>query len=250
MSQCLLTYLKSRITEQEPAPLYHQLQDAIQAAIEKKLLVHGNVLPSERKLSEALGISRVTVVKALAVLKESGLLIKKQGWGTLVNQPVQYNLSNSGFSSQLQNKGIVSNRWLVRELVTTDEQLSEKLELNETLATLARIKRVRLIDDVPVSIETMHIPEQYLPRPDLLEGSLYSYWKARGIEPEQQEYLLSIHMPSPVEAAMLETPDNLPLMKMVLTSRERNGKVLEHGFAICRSDYYSFKFNINTSRAQ
>ena len=55
---------------------------------------------------------------------------------------------------------------------------------------MAVIKRVRLVDDIPVSLETMFIPEAFLPRPDLLDGSLYAHWLAQGIEPDVQEYAL------------------------------------------------------------
>lgn len=44
---------------------------------------------------------------------------------------------------------------------------------------MAVIKRVRLVDDIPVSLETMFIPEAFLPRPDLLDGSLYAHWLAQ-----------------------------------------------------------------------
>ena len=131
MGQCVFTFLKDRVSDQDPSPLYLQLQSAIQAAVELKLLVHGSTLPSERKLSEALGISRVTVVKALDELKDIGLLVKKQGRGTLVNQPVHYDLSGGGFSSQLQHRGVVGNRWLARELISGDAPLINKLGLEE-----------------------------------------------------------------------------------------------------------------------
>ncbi|WP_236631554.1 GntR family transcriptional regulator [Endozoicomonas numazuensis] len=230
--------------QQEPAPLYLKLQNAIQSAVDSKMLTHGNTLPSERLMSDVLGISRVTVVKALAELKDIGLLVKKQGRGNQVNQPVLYNLAGGGFSSQLQHKGVVSNRWLVRELVNANETLTLKLELSKADESVAKIKRVRLLDQIPVSIETLFIPEEYLPRPDLLEGSLYAFWKECGIIPDKQQYDLSIYMPDSEEAAMLEIPRSIPLMKVGLLSRRQDGRIIEYGSAVCRSDYYKFQFEV------
>ena len=65
MSQPLLEYIKGRLNAEAPAPLYIQLKQAIEAAMTERLLTHGSILPSERKMSQTLELSRVTVVKAL-----------------------------------------------------------------------------------------------------------------------------------------------------------------------------------------
>ncbi|PSW18072.1 GntR family transcriptional regulator [Photobacterium sanctipauli] len=243
MEQQLLSQVKDKLDFDSSVPLYIQLKQGIEQAIVDKLLVHGSMLPSERKLSLALGVSRVTVVKALAELLEQGMVVKKQGKGTMVNLPIHYNLSGGGFSAQLQQQGAVANRWLVRELVACNDELGLHLA-TESGETIAKIKRVRLADDVPVSIETMYIPEQFLPRPDLLEGSLYAYWREQGIEPHTQDYSLSVYEPTEEEARMLEIPHGLPLMKIILKSVDKAGRVLEYGSAICRSDYYKFDFKV------
>ncbi|MGF1680133.1 GntR family transcriptional regulator [Photobacterium minamisatsumaniensis] len=243
MEQKFLNQVKDQLDFDSSTPLYIQLKQSIEQAIASKLLVHGSILPSERKLSVALGVSRVTIVKALAELLEQGMVVKKHGKGTMVNLPIHYNLSGGGFSSQLQQQGAVSNRWLVRELIECSAELSHQLELSED-ACIAKIKRVRLADDVPVSIETMYIPKDFLPRPDLLEGSLYAYWREQGIEPHTQDYSLSVYEPTEEEARMLDVPHGLPLMKIILKSVDKSGRVLEYGAAICRSDYYKFEFKV------
>ncbi len=239
----LINLVNEKLDPLSSTPLYMQLKQGIEVAISEKLLSHGSVLPSERKLAVGLGVSRVTVVKALAELLEQGLVVKNHGKGTMVNLPIHYNLSGGGFSSQLQLQGVATNRWLVRELIACSPELSEPLELNID-DTIAKIKRVRLADGVPVSIETMFIPESNLPRPELLEGSLYSYWRNRNIEPHTQEYSLSIYEPTEEEAKMLEIFHGLPLMKITLRSFDRLGNVLEYGSAICRSDFYNFEFKV------
>lgn len=182
MSQPLLEYIKGRLNAEAPAPLYIQLKQAIEAAMTERLLTHGSILPSERKMSQTLELSRVTVVKALDALLEAGLVIKRHGKGTEVNLPVSYNLASGGFlpSYKIQERcpidGWCGKSWrrMIFWLVSWRIAVGDRV---------AKIKRVRLVDALPVSIETMFIPERFLPRPDLLEGSLYAHWAENAIFP-------------------------------------------------------------------
>ncbi|EEE2767175.1 GntR family transcriptional regulator [Salmonella enterica] len=243
MTQQLLKYLKNQLDVQLSMPIYLQLKQAIRCAIDEKILHHGSILPSERKMSQSLEISRVTVVKALTELLDEGLVIKRQGKGTVISIPVSYNLASGGFSSQLQHFGNVSNRWLVRELIPADAAIAKELEIDEG-SHVSKIRRVRLVDDFPVSLETMYIPERFLPRPDLLEGSLYSWWAERGVYPDEQNYSLSVYSPTKEESQLLNLKESVPLMKLVLKSRDTKGVVLEYGTAYCLNDYFKFDFKV------
>jgi DNA-binding transcriptional MocR family regulator len=61
-----------------------QLVGALTALIEQGRLPPGTQLPAERRLAEALGISRGTVVRAIAALREHGLVETRHGAGTVV----------------------------------------------------------------------------------------------------------------------------------------------------------------------
>jgi len=124
-----------------------------------------------------------------------------------------------------------------------DDNLSQQLDVAPG-TLIAKIKRVRLVDGLPVSLETMHIPERFLPRPDLLEGSLYSWWAERGIFPDEQHYSLAVHIPSREESRLLDLHDTIPLMKLILKSRNSEGEVLEFGTAYCLNNYFNFDFNV------
>ena len=63
------------LDESSPTPLYLQLQHLIQQAVRSGKLRADEALPSERDLSRQLGISRVTVRKAIAGLVEKGMLL-------------------------------------------------------------------------------------------------------------------------------------------------------------------------------
>src|SRR5215470_14414728 len=68
-------------------PLYRRVQDELAARLADGRLPRGAQLPTERELCQELAVSRVTVRKALAALREAGVLESFQGRGTFVAAP-------------------------------------------------------------------------------------------------------------------------------------------------------------------
>jgi Transcriptional regulators containing a DNA-binding HTH domain and an aminotransferase domain (MocR family) and their eukaryotic orthologs len=65
--------------------LYEKLTSLVEHYIEQGLLISGERLPSERELAKNLHINRSTVVHALDILTERGILLRRAGSGTFVN---------------------------------------------------------------------------------------------------------------------------------------------------------------------
>ena len=59
--------------------LYHQIAGVLRAHIEQGVYPAGTFLPSEAEMRCDLGISRMTIRRALAVLREEGLISTKRG---------------------------------------------------------------------------------------------------------------------------------------------------------------------------
>lgn len=73
-------------------PASTQLAEALKAAIVKQRLPRGARLPTERELIDRTGVSRVTVRAAVGLLERQGWLVRKQGLGTFVANPVKQEL--------------------------------------------------------------------------------------------------------------------------------------------------------------
>jgi GntR family transcriptional regulator len=73
----------------DPRSPYVQVADAIRREITSGALVAGDRLPSVADLSERYGVAKMTVQKALEVLRGEGLVIAWQGRGTFVREPGQ-----------------------------------------------------------------------------------------------------------------------------------------------------------------
>lgn len=68
-------------------PAYAGLADALTLLIGDGRIPLGTRLPSERELTEALGVSRTTVTRAYAALREGGYAEARQGAGTFTRVP-------------------------------------------------------------------------------------------------------------------------------------------------------------------
>jgi len=72
--------------EDSPAPIYARVKNAIVKKISALEWVPNQRLPSEAELVKALGVSRMTINRALRELTNEGLLVRQQGLGTYVAQ--------------------------------------------------------------------------------------------------------------------------------------------------------------------
>ncbi|KRC54908.1 MULTISPECIES: PLP-dependent aminotransferase family protein [unclassified Nocardioides] len=69
------------------SPAYVGLADALRELIGDGRIGYGTRLPSERDLTEALGVSRTTVTRAYALLRETAYAEARQGSGTFTRLP-------------------------------------------------------------------------------------------------------------------------------------------------------------------
>ena len=68
----------------------------------------GEAIPSERRLSTDLGVSRLTLRAALDELVREGYLIRRHGSGTFVGQPkIAQQLTLTSFSEDMRRRGMV-----------------------------------------------------------------------------------------------------------------------------------------------
>lgn len=70
-----------------PTPLYHQLHQFLRGRILLGEIGHGVQLPREQDLATRMGVSRVTMRRALNELAQEGLLHRRRGRGTRVTCP-------------------------------------------------------------------------------------------------------------------------------------------------------------------
>ena len=73
--------------ELRPLPAYRGLAEGLRVLITDGRVPVGVRLPSERELTDALAVSRTTVTRAYAELRDHGFLVSRQGSGSVASLP-------------------------------------------------------------------------------------------------------------------------------------------------------------------
>lgn len=200
-----------------PAPLRKQVAwQAVQALLEmleRPEFGPTERIPAERDLAAHLGISRMTLRKALQVLIERGVLERRGNRGTFVTAPGVERPLNSvarkGIAEVVSQGGArPGSKLLYFEQTVASARVASLLNIQQG-APLLTIRRLRTVDQKPFCIETSYIPAARVPdlvAGDLLEGaSLYALLSSRyQIEIDGDEGTLSVAAMNEQETRLLE----------------------------------------------
>ncbi|GGY06138.1 transcriptional regulator [Pseudoduganella dura] len=222
-------------------PLYMQLANRLSDGIAGGDWRANEALPSERVLSDALKISRVTARKAIDLLCDRGMLTRRRGSGTYITPKLEQPLSRlTSFSEELRQRGFTAgSRWLQREIgiAAPLELLSLGLSPN---VPVARLKRLRTADDVVMAIETSTIPATYIPDPQRVTDSLYGYLEAHGTVPMRALQHIRAINASAEQARLANIAPGTAMLHITRVSYLESGAAVELTHSWCRSDYYEF----------
>ncbi|MFF6881386.1 MULTISPECIES: FCD domain-containing protein [unclassified Streptomyces] len=75
-----------------PARLAQAVTETLTDSIVSGAIPPGSILPVEPELCETFGVSRITVREAVKSLEAKGLVLARQGYGTTVTPPEEWNL--------------------------------------------------------------------------------------------------------------------------------------------------------------
>ncbi|SDQ97690.1 transcriptional regulator, GntR family [Pseudomonas sp. UC 17F4] len=222
-------------------PLYLQLARNLEQAIHAGQWKAEQALPSERSLSEALDISRVTARKALEVLLEQGLIRRIQGSGTFITPRLEQPLSRlSSFSEMLRMKGFTpSSQWLERSVdaPSADELVRLGLSPNEQVVHL---KRLRKADDIVMAVEYSTLPARLLVNPEAIGDSLYQYLDQIGKPVVRAlQHIRAINASAELAARVGIEPGTAMLLMTRVGYLDDNTPI-ELTDTYCRDDYYDF----------
>ena len=230
-------------------PLYHQLARQLGDAIQAGAWQGGEALPAERTLAEALEISRITARKALDRLAEQGLIHRTRGSGTFIaprfNQPLTRLIS---FTEMLTQRGFTPrSRWLSRRLELPSSEEALRLGLSSH-TRVARLKRLRLADDVVMAVEESCLPEAVLNDPEAVEASLYETLEAVGRPVERALQHITAISASAEMARLAEVSQGEALLKVTRLGYLSDGTAAELTVTYCRTDYYDFMVELHRAR--
>ena len=226
--------------------LYQQLVDEIKASISSGQLSEGDRIMTEAEFSKIYNISRITVRKAIEILVEEGILVKKQGIGTFVaSKKLTRNIGVfMGFSQNCEANGQKPGTKLLTAALTDPDGSDEKyLGIGENEKVIL-IRRLRLIDEQPVILEENHFPQSYaFLLGENMERSLYGTLGERGIQTYGGKRRVSVCYATPSEAETLGVKKGSALLLMKDICMNPDGEVIHTCKSLICPERYEIVIN-------
>jgi GntR family transcriptional regulator len=201
----------SGINRASKLPLYHQLYELLRGDILSGRWQPGDLLPPESELMERYQLSRTTVRQVLDMLVNEGLIYRQRGRGSFVAYPTveQALVRIISFTDDMLQRGFApSTRVLSSDLVPAPKDIAQRLEVKEG-EELARLKRLRMADGEPMSIEESFLVHRFCR--GILEGD-YALNPLR--EALQRDYGIRWSHARQVIRAILATRDLARMLSM------------------------------------
>jgi GntR family transcriptional regulator len=226
-------------------PLYHRVYRQIAREIESGTLQPGDRLPSERWFCDELGVSRATVRRALEELVADGM-VESRGRGSFVTGDALVEPPNTLMSlSELgRSRGLDASADVLGADVraaTIDEADAFGIAPG---AELFELRRLRMLDGLPISIDHNRVPLRLLP--DALEldfagASLYEALERAGHAPGRADYELEAREADAPEAELLGLAPGAPVLFATTVAIGEDGRVVDLGRTVYRADRYRFQ---------
>jgi GntR family transcriptional regulator len=199
----------------------------------------GSLLPSEAELSAEFGASRVTIRRALELVREEGLIAARQGFGWFVaTEPVRQRLEHLGtIEDQLHDSGRHGERRVIEfAFETPPERVGRILGVDQVL----RVKRVNLADGEPFAVVTVWCPAELgasLSREDVERHPFYELLD-RPLRGATQT--IGADAADAADAKLLGVPVGAPLLRCQRVTTDTAGQPVllsEHLFPAHRTEF-------------
>ncbi|HEX6970528.1 MAG TPA: GntR family transcriptional regulator [Micromonosporaceae bacterium] len=227
-----------------PKSQYVQIAELLRDRIQDGTYRPGSALPSEDRLAEELGVSRVTINRAIGLLRASGDVRVRRGTGTVVRSlprihrdaQARYGARDEGTGAaevevrKLSLKPRTEYRQIGR--VTPPEAVAKALRLRKGEATLLR-GRVMYANDEPTQIADSYLPWSLtkncppLLQPDAGTGGSYGRLAELGHGPVRFTEDVTVRMPTEAERRTLDLEATQPVFEIWHTAYTAQDRPIE-----------------------
>lgn len=233
---------------------YLGVREYVTDLIDRGVYEPGDKIPSERELAATLGVSRMTVRRALNELVTEARLERDSTNGTIVQRPpVPRTFGDHyphGISEILVEAGLRPGSQLLGFTVKpATENVAKNLGI-DLLEPVLEIRRLRTMDGTPFCIETSLLPRRRVPtlsEADLSQQqSLYKTLRESfGIIPTTAEKAISISFARPEEAALLRLPPRSPVLFLRSVMVDDHGRPAEYLTSVNHPHLVAFSTSSN-----
>ena len=231
-------------------PASTQLAELLKAQIVQQRLPRGGRLPSERELIDRSGLSRVTVRAAVGLLERQGWLVRRQGLGTFVADPVKQELASGvrTITEVLLSSGVTPQVDVLSQRTgSAPQRIAETLGRSEVLC----VRRLFRVGDEPLALVTAYLPAGLgqAVEPLLSSGATtettYTMWEQRlGVQIARATHEIHAAAASGDVAEALGLAVGSPVLVLERTSYTDDDKPLEVVVFHYRPERYTFSVTL------
>jgi GntR family transcriptional regulator len=246
-----MTFSPASITvdRHSPVPMYYQVAQQLEDAIESGALAPGTRLDGELALAGQLGVSRPTLRRAIEYLVDRGYLVRRRAVGTQVvhpkvRRPVEL---SSLFDDLSASRKDPRTKVLALGTVKATDRVAHALGLEDGTEVLA-LERLRYADGQPLAVMRNWLPVGLvqLDAGRLEATGLYHLMRAAGITLHLASQTIGARGASASEARLLQARKGEPLLTMARTTYNENGQPVELADHLYRASLYSFEIVLVT----
>jgi GntR family transcriptional regulator len=206
----------------------------------------GDKLPSERVMSERLGVSRTALRTLVDSLIDTSVIETRHGSGTYVlpKRPLKVVQHAKSFTDTIDQAGMAAgSRVISCRHIEADAEVASQLEISEG-DDVWKLVRVRTVDGEPCAVEVAYFPYARFPGLDeRIEetGSLVELLRERyGTELVYGYETLSVTLADAYGAALLGIEEGRPCYRECIVDRDSDDVPIEYSKELVRADRYQY----------
>jgi GntR family histidine utilization transcriptional repressor len=197
-------------------PAYEQVKRFITDHIQSGKWEAGQRVPSEIELVEQLGVSKMTVNRAMRELTVAGIIVRRQGVGSFVSKtkPQSALLEMRDIAEEIEARGNRhSAEMKVLETITLEKPDDEMVGMRAGLRVFHSLI-VHRENGTPVQLEERWIDPAVFPNYTNIDFSKVTpYRYLRGsVEATEIEHIIHAVVPNPQARELLEVPEGEPCL--------------------------------------
>ncbi|MDV7105602.1 histidine utilization repressor [Vibrio sp. TH_r3] len=208
----------SQSIEDSPAPIYARVKQAICQKISSGEWQADQRVPSESEMVNALGVSRMTVNRALRELTDEGILVRQQGIGTFVAQKKTHSALSEvhNIATEITERGHQHTAKLL-EITRSGASMEEAMNLGvRTNHSIFRTTVLHYENDLPIQIEERVVNAMLAPnydKQDFQQNETYNYLMK--VAPMTEgEHLVEAVVPTAEECELLQIDPSEPCLQI------------------------------------